>query len=951
MYVKKLVMHGFKSFPKKTELPFTPEINIILGPNGSGKSNISDALCFVLGRISAKSIRASKTSNLIFLGSKEASPAKEAMVELVFDNSDRVFSLDSDEVSIKRIVRRNGQGIYKINDETKTRQEVLFLLAQAGVDSNGFNLILQGEIQNLARMHSEERRKIIEEVSGISIYESRKERSLKELEKTEDRLKEVHAILRERTSYLNNLEKERQQALKYKKLEDEIKKFKASIIFHDLNGKKKESSVLQEGIEKKIKESEKVKKVLLGIRNNLVEMESKISAINSTMQKTAGFEQEKINREIADLRAELAGVEVRIKSYEEKLNEISRQKVESQNKIRETESLMKDLDKNSTTLEKKEKDVEAKKKELEALETQRKKFYIIRSELKSAKERLEDKKSLLQTYANESEFLIKQINQIHSELFDKKTDEKKISSLKLNLSERKNILEELEKKEIGLQKISFLNENEIDKKVKFGEKISRMDICPVCKSKITKEHLGTMEHESKTEVSYLKKGIESSEKELSVISEKKAQLKKEIEEISAEISKRDGDLIKTLSIEEKKGQIKNLQEKINSIKSEISYLDSARKKFELHFDENSNIEEKYESARIEVQDISLRNRENVSSEISFKQREIERYKVLLKRLSSEEEELTQDLDSLKENFSDKERILEDKRKKEEELTKRFQNLISERDELQKKVREGESNVFEKQTEIQGIENQINNLGIDKARISAEIENLEIDMLEFPNVEIIKANRDSLINRLNEFKEAKEKIGSVNLLSLEVYDSVKKEYDSVKEKTEIIDREKESILKTINEIDNRKKKTFMKTMNDLNEIFTRNFSELSLKGIVSLELENKKEPFDGGVQIVVKTGHGKYFDVTSLSGGEQTLVALSLIFAIQEYKPYYFYVLDEVDAALDKRNSERLAELLKKHMKKGQYIVISHNDEVILNATNLYGVSMHEGISKIVSLKV
>ena len=951
MYVKKLVMHGFKSFPKKTELPFTPEINIILGPNGSGKSNISDALCFVLGRISAKSIRASKTSNLIFLGSKEASPAKEAMVELVFDNSDRVFSLDSDEVSIKRIVRRNGQGIYKINDETKTRQEVLFLLAQAGVDSNGFNLILQGEIQNLARMHSEERRKIIEEVSGISIYESRKERSLKELEKTEDRLKEVHAILRERTSYLNNLEKERQQALKYKKLEDEIKKFKASIIFHDLNGKKKESSVLQEGIEKKIKESEKVKKVLLGIRNNLVEMESKISAINSTMQKTAGFEQEKINREIADLRAELAGVEVRIKSYEEKLNEISRQKVESQNKIRETESLMKDLDKNSTTLEKKEKDVEAKKKELEALETQRKKFYIIRSELKSAKERLEDKKSLLQTYANESDFLMKQINQIHSELFDKKTDEKKISSLKLNLSERKNLLEDLEKKEIGLQKISFLNENEIDKKVKFGEKISRMDICPVCKSKITKEHLGTMEHESKTEVSYLKKGIESSEKELSVISEKKAQLKKEIEEISAEISKRDGDLIKTLSIEEKKGQIKNLQEKINSIKSEISYLDSARKKFELHFDENSNIEEKYESARIEVQDISLRNRENVSSEISFKQREIERYKVLLKRLSSEEEELTQDLDSLKENFSDKERILEDKRKKEEELTKRFQNLISERDELQKKVREGESNVFEKQTEIQGIENQINNLGIDKARISAEIENLEIDMLEFPNVEIIKANRDSLINRLNEFKEAKEKIGSVNLLSLEVYDSVKKEYDSVKEKTEIIDREKESILKTINEIDNRKKKTFMKTMNDLNEIFTRNFSELSLKGIVSLELENKKEPFDGGVQIVVKTGHGKYFDVTSLSGGEQTLVALSLIFAIQEYKPYYFYVLDEVDAALDKRNSERLAELLKKHMKKGQYIVISHNDEVILNATNLYGVSMHEGISKIVSLKV
>ena len=117
------------------------------------------------------------------------------------------------------------------------------------------------------------------------------------------------------------------------------------------------------------------------------------------------------------------------------------------------------------------------------------------------------------------------------------------------------------------------------------------------------------------------------------------------------------------------------------------------------------------------------------------------------------------------------------------------------------------------------------------------------------------------------------------------------------------------------------------------------------------MDDKRDPFAGGINITVKTGHGKYFDVKSLSGGEQTLVALSLIFAIQELNPYYFYVLDEIDAALDKRNSERLANLLKKYMQKGQYLIISHNDQVISNATNLYGVSMHDGISKIVSLKV
>jgi len=181
--------------------------------------------------------------------------------------------------------------------------------------------------------------------------------------------------------------------------------------------------------------------------------------------------------------------------------------------------------------------------------------------------------------------------------------------------------------------------------------------------------------------------------------------------------------------------------------------------------------------------------------------------------------------------------------------------------------------------------------------------------------------------------------------------LKKEYDAINERVETITKEKEGVLKIIHEIDVKKKKTFLKTLDELNEIFTRNFSQISTKGQVSLELQNKKDPFSDGVDIIVKTGHGKYFDIKSLSGGEQTMVALSLIFAIQELKPYAFYILDEIDAALDKRNSQRLANLLKKYMQKGQYIIITHNDEIITGATNLFGVSMHEGISKVISLKV
>jgi chromosome segregation protein len=186
-------------------------------------------------------------------------------------------------------------------------------------------------------------------------------------------------------------------------------------------------------------------------------------------------------------------------------------------------------------------------------------------------------------------------------------------------------------------------------------------------------------------------------------------------------------------------------------------------------------------------------------------------------------------------------------------------------------------------------------------------------------------------------------------ALEVYDGIKKEYDAVQDKSNILLKEKEEIMKIIEEIDRKKGRTFMRTFNAINELFTRNFARLYTKGSAQLEVENKEDLFAGGIDIVIKLAKGKYFDVTSLSGGEQTLVALSLLFAIQEHKPYHFYIFDEIDTALDKRNSERLAGLLNQYMKSGQYIVITHNDAIIMDSDVLYGVSMHDGITKVLSL--
>ena len=451
----------------------------------------------------------------------------------------------------------------------------------------------------------------------------------------------------------------------------------------------------------------------------------------------------------------------------------------------------------------------------------------------------------------------------------------------------------------------------------------------------------------------MKKQIADSDKELKAIYVEMNSTKEEIKTLEAEFSKREFDLLKIKNINDKKDQIKSLHEKTEKLKFELKEIESRRVKLEKDFDENSNIEKKYETAFVEVQEISLRSQENVDSEIDFKQRELERSKISLKQLLREEVDYKEEIDDVKTAIHEKEGLLDKKKHQEETLSKKFREFIQTRDSYQAQIRKLEYELSNQNNFLHNKEQEINNLKIEIARVNAEIENFETEFLQFKDAEIINASKEILAERLAKTQEIILGIGSVNLRSLEVYDSIKKEYDSIKEKADVIEKEKQGVLKIIHEIDIKKKKTFLKTLTELNEIFSRNFSQISIKGQVYLELENKQNPFEEGfgVQIVLKTGHGKYFDVKSLSGGEQTLVALSLIFAIQELNPYCFYILDEIDAALDKRNSERLANLLKKYIQKGQYIIITHNDEVILSADNLYGVSMHDGISKITSMRV
>ena len=243
--ITKLTASGFKSFAKKTDLVFGDKFNCILGPNGSGKSNVMDALCFVLGKSSAKGLRAEKSANLVYNGGKKGQPSKKAEVHIFFDNSKNKFPFNTPEVKISRVLNQKGMSKYLINDKVHTRQQVVDLLGKVGVNPDGHNIILQGDIVHFMEMRPNDRRELIEEIAGISVFEEKKNKSLNELEKVENKLTEANVLLVEREANLRELKKDRDQAKKYMGLKDRGKDSKATHIYLQLKEKRERRGKVQ----------------------------------------------------------------------------------------------------------------------------------------------------------------------------------------------------------------------------------------------------------------------------------------------------------------------------------------------------------------------------------------------------------------------------------------------------------------------------------------------------------------------------------------------------------------------------------------------------------------------------------------------------------------------------------------------------------------------------------
>lgn len=398
--------------------------------------------------------------------------------------------------------------------------------------------------------------------------------------------------------------------------------------------------------------------------------------------------------------------------------------------------------------------------------------------------------------------------------------------------------------------------------------------------------------------------------------------KSEIERKSAELVEKDQmvqEYDKTFSkdvFEKTKTMLQKIESDVNSLTVNKGIKTSRLKQIvEKDIVELSKIKKDMEKQRI-----------SFSEEIAKLKKSIENMEAQLKNYEHDEESFHE---KLKQNYDKRDKIEEEKK-----------NLII--------------SIEQKKMYIKDEEGKINSLSLLIADVRSKREGLLFKFEEFKALELPETRRTEkdLEQEIFLLEKKLETFGNVNLKALDVYKVVEEEYNEVRTKMDQLGNESGSIVSTIEEIEKKKIGTFMETFEEIKGNFQRIFSIISPGGIADLIVENPNSPFESGIDIKARPKGKKTLTLKSMSGGEKTITALSFIFAIQEYDPAPFYVFDEVDAALDKENATKLAKLCKQYSEKAQFLLISHNDNVISEADYLYGVSMTpDGISKVVTLKL
>ena len=847
MEFKKIQLNGFKSFADKTNFLIEDGLTGIVGPNGCGKSNIVESLRWCMGETSAKSMRGSGMEDVIFSGTsnKTSKNIAEVAITLSNENKEGPFQYkDIDEIQIRRKIEKDKGSKFYINEKEVRAKDAQMFFADLSTGAHSPSLISQGRIGALVTAKPVDRRAILEEAAGIAGLHVRRHESELRLNAAENNLKRADELRKQQERQLAGLQKQAQEAAKYKLISDEIKKIEAGLYFLRLKD-----------IDREIKLENEI--------NNDAENEVK-----------------KFNEKLESL-------ENQIKLETDKVNPIREKNIENLSRIQRLNLELKSLDEENERI----------KEEIDNIKTS----------LKTIDEDIDREKSIV-IDANSNEKRLKEEKTELIEVDSKYYETEKKSNEDLDFAKTK-LKNEQEKVEIILKNFSSeIIQKNIESIEDIKEKITKI------KNLIDENKLNeakSLLDESLVVLSFVRQKLtgESDQDELSKIVSKNENIKSLQESYADSYSKNQS--IKNESIKRNE-RIKTIEKEIESWKNLLS---------------NS-----------EKMVLELNERKN---KLSNKLNDLE------KQPQSQAEKKGQISESLR---------LAEKEKQEneiiiEETDLKISNLMSELN----KTKEDTTQIRERKASsgatIGGLKKRKNDL---LERVDTELKLNEHNILEFSNLEQNEKFPDSVTQEelLDEKKREREKLGSVNLRADEEtvqYESEinKMEQDRADLVTAII-----KLKESINELNQKGRERLLDAFEKVNRKFNEVYTKLFNGGSAKLELVDSDDPLDAGLELLVSPPGKRLQSITLLSGGEQALTALSLIFAVFLTNPSPICILDEVDAPLDDANVTRFCNLLDELTKitSTKFVIVTHHALTMSKMDRLYGVTMPEkGVSQLVAV--
>lgn len=977
MYLKEISATGFKSFADKLTISLDGKTTCIVGPNGSGKSNIVDAVRWVLGEQSVKSLRGdSNMSDVIFSGSKNRNALNVATVSLTFDNSDNYINIPYNEITVKRRVYRTGENEYFINNEKCRLKDITDLFLDSGIGKSSFNIISQGEVQKIVSESSYDRRVIFESAAEVLKYKKRKEDALKKLDKTHTNLERVNDIIAELEIQVEPLREQSIKAEEYLKIKNELKNIEVALLSSEITTINEEYQLTKEKIEKLNNEimnlgvqSNRSDTELLDLKNNLSKIELTIKELNNRLLSLTK-EEEKINGE-KNILKERQKYDASNSKVHENISSLKEEKLKKENIIH--------LDK--IDLDTLQNELESIKSEINNLtllgNTSKKEYQDSFNEYNEKTKLLADidhKIGIIEDYINNGGTInnsikailnnprLRGIHQTLGALLE--IDEKYLKALDVSLGGSKQFIV-VENEDSAKSAINYLKDN----------KLGRATFFPISVIKPRGVDLDTLNVVRNMQgfISVLMDVVKYDSKYYNVVSNQVGNVLlvdniDNANKISKVINQRykivtlDGDIVHiggtmtggslntSKSIFEEKHELETLRVKRREIAEVIATLEENIKSSTSKLEDNS---EKIRQKEI----ILIQTQEKYNTKKSSLDITNEEYNNIINELRSLENlvdsSLSKEEDRIMKLYYETSREKEEVVREIARSTKEKDKISSTIDNIEATNKLNNTSLYTKEKELKTLEINISKMDVlldNYLRILSE--EYEMTYEKAKSNYILEMDTKEARSLVNSYKNRIKQIGMVNVQAIEDYKRVSERYNFLNSQKDDLLNAKDTLLEIINEMDTVMKEEFLTTFNKIDIEFQEVFKQLFKGGSASLKLTNPDDLLETGVDIIASPPGKKLTSINLLSGGEKTLTAICLIFAILNVKPIPFCLFDEVEAALDEANVDNFGKYLNNYKDKTQFLIITHKKRTMEYANTLYGITMQEsGVSKLVSVKL